>query len=200
MNIFCIGLPNSGGEYITKLFDNSENFKVLKKRFDYNINDKVFKILNKYTEQTFSYCPEFLFNKNKLEQLLDRIQINDNRNIILICLREFNEIINQADSLKSFLKNKYIDDTKYYNLFDNILYLKDRIEQMNNCELRVLKYLDIVNYSTIYKFDKINITVDVIKFPKKDFKINFKQFVDIKNKLFNEYFKVNMILNNNIIK
>ena len=133
-NVVVVGGPKCATMHIADFFLNSENFTVVEKSPDVpnESYDKIFRISPRGWKYKFCKTPGWIFNRPKLNQICNFIKNYGKQTLVIVCIREFNQL------LKSWYEMRKCESTEYAN--------KTLIEfsQMKSWENRKMSYYDCI--------------------------------------------------------
>lgn len=163
-----------------------ESFEILTKDIQYQ--DGIFEILEKEEKIDFLILSEILLGENKIEKLVEKIKLKNNKINIIVILEDKKEELENILYLKGVIKIYYNNKVEIEEI---ISFIKNENKEENEkikIELENLKEILIKN-NILLENEKTNNNL-----------INTKELNNKKIKLKDKYNKIELIENNNKIK
>ena len=206
-NVVVVGGPKCATMHIADFFLKSSNFTVVEKtpKIPNEAYEAMFKISPRGWKYKFCKTPGWIFNKNALDTVVNRIKKYGKQTLVLVCIREFNQLLKSWYEMRKNESAEYanvtFDEFKHMKSWENgnftyqecvcefennIIYLIELIKNVKCAKLVVIDQLNFIHNSTQDIFYECGVDVKNDDYEYKKPIIQTKQIIEDKN-LFDKY-------------
>jgi hypothetical protein len=205
-NVVVVGGPKCATMHIAEFFNNS-NFTVVEKtpKIPNEAYGAMFRISPRGWKYKFCKTPGWIFNKNALDKVVNRIKKYGKQTLVLVCIREFNQLLKSWYEMRKGESEEYanvtFDEFKHMKSWENrnftyqecvcefennIIYLIELIKNVKCAKLVIIDQFNFIHNSTQSIFYECGVDVKNDNYLYKKPKIQTKCLIEDK-KLFDKY-------------
>jgi hypothetical protein len=185
--VIIIGMPKCGTSYLSTMLRKSNNFNLIySSQNKRECDDAIFDTTD--YNYKFAKNPFWIFSRLFIEKLVNHFKNINTKVLLCVCIREFNEQLKSFYNMKKrngklngesygeFINNVSYDISQIYSvkeatlqIKENILYLIELIEQIDNISLFIIDHKDICNNNVLKIFKNLDVDIKYDNYEKNKF-------------------------------